>query len=73
MLSLSCFSFVPFGDFFIFSSFSLSFYHRCASCRWSAWERIDQAERAAGAAAGKPREKIVSVHAMLDVANQEQP
>jgi hypothetical protein len=32
------------------------------------WRRIDAAERAAGAAAGKPREKIVDLEEMLRVA-----
>ena len=35
---------------------------------WSGWGRIDAAERAAGEAAGKPREKLTSVPDMLRVA-----
>ena len=36
---------------------------------WRGFERIDEFERDAGAAVGKPREKIVSVEEMLRVAN----
>jgi hypothetical protein len=32
------------------------------------WRRIDAAERAAGAAVGKPREKLVDLEEMLRVA-----
>ena len=35
---------------------------------WDDFRRIDQSECAAGAAQGKPREKIVDVHEMLRVA-----
>jgi ferredoxin--NADP+ reductase len=34
---------------------------------WAAWQRIDAAEQARGAPAGRPREKIVSVTEMLDL------
>ncbi|KAL5285813.1 FDXR family protein [Megaselia abdita] len=35
---------------------------------WDKWERIDKAEIEAGAGKGKPREKIVSINTMLEVA-----
>ena len=35
---------------------------------YEGWRRIDAAERAAGEAAGKPREKLVDVRDMLRVA-----
>jgi ferredoxin--NADP+ reductase len=38
------------------------------SVDFRAWERIDAAEKAAGAAAGKPREKLTSIDAMLAAA-----
>ncbi|WP_395667216.1 FAD-dependent oxidoreductase [Methylocella sp.] len=38
-----------------------------------AWTRIDEAERRAGAAIGKPREKLTSVEAMLEAAANGQP
>ncbi len=34
---------------------------------WDDWQALDAAERARGEAAGRPREKIVSISAMLDV------
>lgn len=34
---------------------------------WAAWQRLDAAEQARGAPAGRPREKIVSIEEMLDV------
>lgn len=35
---------------------------------WAAWERLDAAERGAGEAAGRPRDKLCTVEAMLDAA-----
>ena len=35
---------------------------------WAAWERLDAAERGAGEAAGRPRDKLWTVEAMLDAA-----
>ncbi len=34
---------------------------------WSGWQAIDRAEIAAGAPAGRPREKVISVPGMLDI------
>ena len=35
---------------------------------WEAWLRIDELERSRGEAAGKPREKLVTVESMLEAA-----
>jgi ferredoxin/flavodoxin---NADP+ reductase len=40
---------------------------------FAGWLRIDALERSAGAVRGKPREKMTSVQAMLDAADQEIP
>lgn len=39
----------------------------CRPVTWSEWRRIDQVEREKGRSSGKPREKLTSVKAMLDV------
>jgi hypothetical protein len=39
-----------------------------ASVDWCGWERIDQAELAGGAAAGKVREKVVRLADLLQLA-----
>ena len=36
---------------------------------FSDWEKIDEAERERGEAKGKPREKIVDIEEMLNVAS----
>jgi hypothetical protein len=34
---------------------------------WADWQRIDQAEQARGAAAGRPRAKITAIDEMLTI------
>lgn len=36
---------------------------------WKGWEKIDKAEQEAGVKVGKPREKIVDIRKMLEIAS----
>jgi len=38
---------------------------------YQGWQRIDKAERASGAAAGRPRTKLISIESMLAAARSE--
>ena len=44
-----------------------------AGIRWDyqGWQRIDKAERASGAATGRPRTKLISIESMLAAARSE--
>jgi ferredoxin--NADP+ reductase len=43
----------------------------CAGTDFADWKRIDEVERLAGGAAGRPRCKIVTVDRMIEIARRD--